>query len=116
MATAGIGSTTVDIRARFRNEARCIEAGKLLLAAGANIDAVRDNGQTALHGAALWGWSEFVKFLASKGAKLDIKDRGGSTALDVALGKAGVTGRVGVALAEPHPETAAVLKDLMAAR
>jgi ankyrin len=116
MAAAGIGSTTIDIRARFRNEARCIEAARLLLAAGANINAARDNGQTALHGAALWGWNDFVKFLASSGAKLDLKDRGGSTALDVALGKAGVTGRVGVALAEPHPETAALLKELMAAR
>jgi ankyrin repeat protein len=116
MAAAGIGSTTIDIRARFRNEARCIEAGRLLMAAGANVDAARDNGQTALHGAALWGWSDFVKFLASSGAKLDLKDRGGSTALDVALGKAGVTGRVGVALAEPHPETAALLKELMAKR
>ena len=116
MAAAGIGSTTLDIRARFRNEARCIEAGKLLLAAGANIDAVRDNGQTALHGAALWGWNDYVKFLAAKGAKLDAKDRSGSTALDVAQGKAGVTGRVGVALAEPHPDTALLLKELMAAR
>ena len=116
MAAAGVGSTTLDIRARFRNEAHCIEAGKLILAAGANINAVRDNGQSALHGAALWGWSEFVKFLADNGARLDLKDKSGSTALDVALGKAGVTGRVGVAAAEPHPETAALLTQLMAAR
>ena len=116
MAAAGIGSTTIDIRARFRNEARCIEAGRLILAAGANINATRDNGQSALHGAALWGWTDYVKFLAQSGARLDIKDRGGATALDIAQGKAGVTGRVGVAQSEPHPETAALLRQLMAAR
>jgi uncharacterized protein len=116
MAAAGIGSTTIDIRARFRNEARCIEAGRLILAAGANINATRDNGQSALHGAALWGWNDYVKFLAQSGARLDLKDRGGSTALDVAMGKAGVTGRVGVAQSEPHPETAALLRQLMATR
>jgi ankyrin repeat protein len=115
MAAAGIGSTTIDIRARFRNEARCIESGKLILAAGADINAVRDNGQAAVHGAALWGWSAYVKFLADNGARLDVKDQSGSTALDVAQGKAGVTGRVGVAVAEPHPETAALLQQLMAA-
>ena len=116
MAAAGIGSTTLDIRARFRNEARCIEAGRLILAAGANVNAARDNGQTALHGAALWGWNDYVKFLAQSGAKLDSKDRAGATALDVAQGKAGGTGRAGVAGAEPHPETAALLLQLMAAR
>ena len=116
MAAAGIGSTTIDIRARFRNEGHCIEAGRLILAAGANVNATRDNGQTALHGAALGGWNDYVKFLAQSGARLDIKDRGGATALDIALGKAGVTGRVGVAQSEPHPETAALLRQLMAAR
>jgi ankyrin len=116
MAAAGVGSTTLDIRARFRNEARCIEAGRMLLAAGADINAARDNGQTALHGAALWGWNDYVRFLAAHGAKLDAKDRGGATALDVALGKAGFTGRAGVSAAEPHPETAALLQSLLAAR
>jgi ankyrin repeat protein len=114
MAAAGIGSTTLDIRARFRNEARCIETGRMILAAGADINAVRDNGQSALHGAALWGWNGYVQFLADSGARLDLKDQSGSTALDVAQGKAGVTGRVGVAGAEPHPETAALLRRLMA--
>ncbi len=28
MAAAGIGSTTIDIRARFRNEQKCIAAAK----------------------------------------------------------------------------------------
>jgi ankyrin repeat protein len=114
MATAGIGSTTIDTRARFRNESQCIEAGKLLLAAGANVNAHRDNGQTALHGAALWGWSDFVQFLADSGADLQAVDRDGMKALDIALGKVGVSGRIGISTPEPHQETAALLQKLAA--
>jgi uncharacterized protein len=115
MAAAGVGSTTIDIRARFRNEKPCIETSRLLLAAGARINAARDNGQTALHGAAQWGWNEYVKFLASSGAKLEVRDRGGATPLDIASGKAGGTGRAGVAGAEAHEDTAKLLRELMAA-
>jgi len=114
MAAAGIGSTTIDIRARFRNEQQCIEAAKLLLAAGADVNARRDNGQTALHGAALWGWNEFVQFLADSGANLQAADRDGMKALDIAQGKVGVSGRVGIATPEPHPQTAALLQKLIA--
>jgi uncharacterized protein len=115
MATAGIGSTTIDTRARFRNEQQCIDAAKLLLAAGANINAQRDNGQASVHGAALWGWNAFVQFLADHHANLQIADRDGIKALDVAQGKVGVTGRVGIAAPEPHKDTAALLQKLMAA-
>jgi ankyrin repeat protein len=114
MAAAGIGSTTIDIRARFRDEQRCIETGKLLVTGGANVNATNDNGQTALHGAALWGWTQYVQFLADSGANLEAKDRGGMRALDIALGKTGGTGRVGLSAAEPHPETAALLQKLTA--
>ncbi len=115
MAAAGVGSTTIDIRGRFRNEKPCIEVSKLLLSAGAQLDSVRDNGQTALHGAAQWGWNEYVKFLASSGAQLGIKDRGGATPLDIASGKSGGTGRAGVAGTEAHEDTAKLLRELMAA-
>jgi hypothetical protein len=115
MAAAGVGSTTIDIRARFRNEQRGIETAKLLRAAGANLNAVRDNGQGALHGAALWGWNSFVGYMAEAGARLDIRDQAGATALDVAQGKAGGTGRAGVAGAEVHPDTAALLRKLSGA-
>jgi uncharacterized protein len=116
MAASGLGSTTLDIRARFRNEKSCLETGKLLVAAGANVNATRDNGQTALHGAAQWGWTEFARYLASAGARLDAQDNRGATPLDIATGKAGITGRPGVSGAESFPETAAALRALMAAK
>jgi uncharacterized protein len=112
MVAAGVGSTTIDIRARFRNEAPCLEVGRMLVAAGAGVNATRDNGQTALHGAAQFGWTQYAKYLAEAGAKLDVKDRNGATALDIAMGSAGGTGRAGVAGAETHPETAAALRAL----
>jgi uncharacterized protein len=113
MAAAGIGWATVDIRGRFRNEQQCIETGKLLIAAGASPDITNNLGQTALHGAAQLGWTQYVRFLAQAGAKLDLKDHSGATALDVAMGKAGTTGRAGVAGADAHPETAAALRELL---
>ena len=116
MAAAGVGSTTIDIRARFRNEAQCIETAKLLVKAGADVNAPRDNGQTALHGAALWGWSAMVQFLADNGANLRAADRDGTTALDIASGKSGSTGRTGIAAPEPHQETAALLQKLIDAK
>jgi len=114
MAAAGVGSTTIDIRARFRNEPVCIEAAKLILAAGANVNATRDNGQTATHGAALWGWNGFVQFLADQGANLRMADRDGITPLDVAMGKVGGTGRFGISAPEPHHDTAALITKLTA--
>ena len=53
-----------------------------------------------------------MQFLAGHGAKPDIKDNRGLTALDFALGKAGGLGFDGAA-SEPHPTTAALLRKLM---
>jgi uncharacterized protein len=113
MAAAGIGSTTIDIRARFRNEQKCIAAAKLLLKAGVDVNAANNNGQTALHGAAQSGWNGFVQLLADHGAAIDAKDHFGSTPLDIALGKVGISGRPGVGGGgEAHKDTAALLTKL----
>ncbi|HTY93314.1 MAG TPA: ankyrin repeat domain-containing protein, partial [Steroidobacteraceae bacterium] len=113
MAAAGIGSTTIDIRARFRNEQKCIAAAKLLLAAGVDVNATNNNGQTALHGAAQAGWNGFVQLLADHGAAINAKDHFGSTPLDVAQGKVGFSGRPGVGGGgEVHKDTAALLAKL----
>lgn len=113
MAAAGVGSTTIDTRARFRSEKKCIDSAKLLLAAGVDVNAVNGNGQTALHGAAQSGWNNFVQLLADHGAVIGAKDHFGSTPLDVAEGKVGFSGRPGVgAGGEVHKDTAALLMKL----
>jgi ankyrin repeat protein len=113
MAAAGIGSTTIDIRARFRNEQKCISSAKLLLAKGVDVNAVNGNGQTALFGAAQSGWNGFVQLLADHGAMLAAKDHFGSTPLDFAAGKVGTSGRPGVGGGgEAHKDTVALLTKL----
>jgi uncharacterized protein len=69
--------------------------------------------QTALHGAAQRGFTEFVKFLADHGADVQMKDANGRTALDLAKG-VGVPG-VKQAQGEGFPETAKLLESLIAA-
>ena len=113
MAAAGIGSTTVDTRARFRNEQKCVTTAKLLLTAGVNVNAANNTGQTSLHGAAQAGWNHFVQLLADHGANLAAKDRFGNTPYDVASGKNGGSGRGGVGGAsEVHKDTAELLQKL----
>lgn len=113
MATAGIGSTTIDTRARFRNEQKCMATAKLLLGAGVDVNAANSNGQTALHGAAQSGWNSLVQLLADHGAAISVKDHFGSTPLDVAEGKVGFSGRPGVGGGgEVHKDTAALLTKL----
>ena len=70
--------------------------------------------QTALHGAAKRGFTPFVKFLAENGADLQAKDANGRTPLDLASGN--YSEDFLRQAAEPHVETAAVLRELMAAK
>jgi ankyrin repeat protein len=115
MAAAGLGSKEEDSVGRYKTEAQSIEAIQVCLEAGVDINAVDGRGQTALYGAALQGYDEVVKFLLSKGAKIDIKDQRGFTALDAAEGKAGGFG-FGGGTANPHPTTAKILRDATADR
>ena len=71
-----------------------IEAIKLCLERGVDINAFNTNGQTALHSAVARGAEKVVKYLAEHGAKLDMKNKQGRTPLDVALGVGG-GGRAG---------------------
>jgi uncharacterized protein len=114
MAAAGLGAKEEDTVGRKKTEAQSIEAIQVCLEAGVDINAVDGRGQTALYGAALQGYDDVVKFLVAHGAKIDIKDSRGFTALDAAEGKAGGFGFGGGA-ANPHPGTAKLLRDLLAA-
>jgi ankyrin repeat protein len=115
MAAAGLGTKEEDSTGRRKTEDEAIESIKLLLDAGLDINAVDGRGQTALHGAAEWGNDKVVKFLAERGAKLDIKDKQGKTALDAALGQAaGGGGGFDGSRKDVHESTAALLRQLMA--
>jgi hypothetical protein len=115
MAAAGLGTNEADSTGRSKTEAQAIEAIQLLIDRGLDVNAQANDGQTALHGAAMQGYDEVIKFLAGKGARLDTKDKDGFTPLDVALGKAGgfgFAGQEGVV----REGTAAVVRGLMAAQ
>jgi ankyrin repeat protein len=90
-------------------EAEFIEALKLCLSKGGNVNAVNDRGDTAMHGAAARGADLIVQFLAESGAKLDVKNKAGRTPLDVALGIGGVANTGGSA----HESTGALIRKLM---
>jgi uncharacterized protein len=111
LAAAGVGSSALDTRGRYKTQPQAITAVKALLDGGANVNETDHTGQTALHGAASWGWSDLVKTLADRHANLLAKDSRGRTAADVAMGSASNSGR---ASNEAHPETAALLRQLMA--
>ncbi len=81
---------------------------------GRQVPSVRAKPhRTALHGASMKGFTSIVKFLAENGADLYAKDANGATALDLALGN--YNEQFLRQAAEPHEDTAAVLRELMAA-
>jgi ankyrin repeat protein len=67
-------------------EAQALEAVKMLVGFGLDVNAATDTGDTALHGAAFRGADSIVRYLAEKGAKLDVKNKDSKTPLDLALG------------------------------
>jgi ankyrin repeat protein len=70
MAAAGLGTRSPGEDAGTEEEV--LEALQLLLELGADINAVDDHGETAMHGAAYKNLPRAVKFLADKGAKIDV--------------------------------------------
>jgi|GEM_PF-5648343 len=87
-----------------------------MLANGGDLNARDNNGRTALHGAASWGWNEAVEFIAASGVDLQAKDNNGLSPLDVALGKTAGAGAGRGGGGNPHPETAALLQKLLLER
>ena len=115
MAAAGVGTREEDTTGRRKTEADAVETITLCLDAGVDVNAIDGAGRSALHGAAMWGLDQVVKYLAGRGAKLDVKDKRGFTPLDAAEGKAGGLG-FDTATGDPHPTTAALLRELLSAK
>jgi uncharacterized protein len=58
-----------------------LEAVKLCLELGSDVNAANAMGLTAVHGAANRGSDDIIQFLVTKGARLDVKDKEGRTPL-----------------------------------
>ncbi len=63
-----------------------LEAVKLCVEQGVDVNATNSMGLTAIFGAANRGSNDIIEFLVSKGAKLDLKDKEGRTPLTWAEG------------------------------
>ena len=90
MAAAGLGTSAPEEEAG--TEAEAAIATQLLLDLGADIDAVNDNGDTAMHGAAYGNFPMIVHVLAANGADSNVwKERNklGRTPLFIAEGHRG---------------------------
>lgn len=87
MAAAGLGTTAPLEEAGTEEEA--LEAVKLLLDLGADINAADDNGETAMHGAAYGSFPKVIRLLADNEADPDLwkrPNRHGWTPLFIAEG------------------------------
>ncbi len=109
MAAAGLGTRAAEEEAGTDEES--VEAVTYLLSLGANIDAVADTGDTAMHGAAFANFPKVVALLAARGAKIAVwnrKNKRGWTPLLIAEGH-----RYGNF--KPSFETIAAIKKVMVA-
>jgi ankyrin repeat protein len=101
MAAAGIGwAWNWSVRAPYP----AVDAVKYCVEIGNDVNAADNRGYTALHGAAFLGDNAMVNYLASKGAKADVKSKAGDSVADMANGPT----RFG----QPHPDTVALLEKL----
>jgi uncharacterized protein len=76
-------------------EAQALEAVKLCVSLGLDVNAATDKGETALHGASHRGADSIAKFLVEKGANVNAHNKRGFTPLDLAMGKGGYNGAPG---------------------
>jgi ankyrin repeat protein len=102
----------------FGTEEDSIEAIKLLMGAGLDVNTANNSGNTPLHGAAERGANQVIRFLVANGAKLDAMTKPtvrpttvdneppqnvpGQTPLDAAIDAD-----------PPNPSTIALLRELM---
>ena len=113
MLAAGLGRGQGVFAKDYATDREMLAAVKVLVARGVDVNAVNDNGQTAMH-LAVRVSDDIVRYLAANGAALNVKDKQGRTPLDAALGM-GVRGRAGGPV-EKREATAELLRQLMASK
>ena len=109
MAAAGLATRSPGEDAGTESEV--MEAVQVALELGADINAVDNNGETAMHAGAYKNLPKVVRFLASKGARITVwnrEDKFGWTPLAIAVGY-----RFGNF--KPSPDTEAALREVMIA-
>jgi uncharacterized protein len=94
MAAAGVGwggdvdrlgrDTSGAVDTGIHDGDRAFEAARLAVDLGADVNAANQAGDTALHGASAKGYDAIVELLASKGARLEAKNKRGRTPLATA--------------------------------
>jgi len=90
--------------------AAALEAVRVALDLGADVDAADEDGRTAMHMAAFTGADAVVRLLAERGAAVDVQDKRGETPWSMAAGLSTVLryrGQYGT-----HESTAALLRKL----
>jgi ankyrin repeat protein len=88
-------------------ESEALEALKLAVSLGIDINRENNRGETALHGAASRGADTLTQYLVDKGATLNAKTKQGLTPLDYAMGK-----NVVAQLPVPHDSTVSLIRKL----
>jgi len=87
MVAAGMGKATyVPGQLRGNRSPMAEEAVKVLVEAGADVNAVNEADFTALHGAAFRGLDEVIEYLVAHGANINARDYKGRTAYRLAEG------------------------------
>jgi uncharacterized protein len=110
MAATGVGVDAPEEAAG--TEPEVLEAVELLLKLGADVNAVDNNGETAMHGAAYRNHPKVVQLLADKGARIEVWNRANKTGLTPLVIAEGY--RPGLNF-RPSPETVAALHRVMLA-
>lgn len=103
MTAAGLGQT---LGVSSNTYEQALEAAKLVLELGLDVNAVNNAGETALHAAAYFGADPVVRFLVDRGASVNVRNRLGLTPMTVAQGYGGGGGIL------INPSTVALLREL----